>query len=155
MTISGCGTEGGYGAETHWGANRISYNDPNGETFSGSKFKWSSTWGLPSGCLNSDGGSGECGGGCHIGSWLIEEYGDYAYYMSCANADRRYEVWVRNTGGDDGGPHDTGGLPCCIDIGYLTFHRSSERGGALSRSPPSPRRRPSVLRKSHRDTPGA
>jgi hypothetical protein len=72
-----------------------------GTQYDGSRFAWPLD-GPPAACLNSDGGSGECGAGLHLGTWnhLFSYAGDeiYVNYSSrCCNlaTNNGYRVWAR------------------------------------------------------------
>ena len=72
-----------------------------GPLYDGSRFAWPLD-GPPAACLNSDGGTLECGAGLHIGTWnhFFELRRDaiYANFSSrCCNAtiDNGYRVWAR------------------------------------------------------------
>ena len=102
LSIDGCDNltrSSGFGSRAEWGANRVSTSVA-GQTYSGSRFQWPADY-PPSACINSEGGSAECGGGYAVGTWRlngIKNDPDEIYYRGGTTSARGYspyEVWVK------------------------------------------------------------
>ncbi len=92
--VSGLGSSG-YGTGVVPNVVSVSYNQVG---FGGTRFAWPLN-GRPQACSNTDGGTGQCGGGLHVGTWT-GSFADGAYMngstiLGGAYSALQYELWAR------------------------------------------------------------